>query len=96
MTSGSQAVPVYDTIDNDSNGEDDRCNKEMESLGVPVDSGKHIFLGYWDAAYSSSGATPVGTFVFDRAVTQMLLGDGLVMMKYTFYIYRRRVFDCLG
>ena len=28
-----------------------------------------IYLGYWDAAYTSGGSTPVGAFVFDRAVT---------------------------
>ena len=66
----SGTTPIFDTKDNDSNGEDDRCRKERwKSLGVPVDSGKHIFLGYWDAAYASAGTTPVGTFVFDRAVT---------------------------
>jgi hypothetical protein len=75
ITGYSGTQPIYDTIDNDSNGEDDRCNKERwKSLGVPVDSGKDIFLGYWDAAYSPSGATPVGTFVFDRAVTKNASG----------------------
>ena len=57
-------------MDNDSNGEDDRCQKERwRSLGVPVDSTNYIYLGYWDAAYYASGTTPSGAFVFDRAVT---------------------------
>ena len=59
-------TPVLrDAMDRDSNGEDDRCQKERwRSLNVPVDSGRDIFLGYWDADYSSGG----GAFVFDRAV----------------------------
>ena len=59
-------TPVYrDAMDRDSNGEDDRCQKERwRSLNVPVDSGRDVFLGYWDASYSSGG----GAFVFDRAV----------------------------
>ena len=42
--------------------------ERWRSLGVPVDSGDDIYLGYWDAAYASGGTTPVGAFVFDRAV----------------------------
>jgi len=62
-------TPIYDTLDNDSNGEDDRCQKERwRSLGVPVDTTDTIYLGYWDASYAASGTTPVGAFVFDRAV----------------------------
>jgi hypothetical protein len=53
-------------LDNNSNGEDDRCQKERwRSLGVPVNSTDTIYLGYWDAAYAASGTTPVGAFVFD-------------------------------
>ena len=63
-------TPIFDIKDNDSNGEDDRCSKERwKDLGVPVDSGKNIYLGYWDSAYAANGTTPVGAFVFDRAVT---------------------------
>ena len=62
-------TPVLrDAMDRDSNGEDDRCQKERwRSLNVPVDSGRDIFLGYWDADYSSGG----GAFVFDRAVIRV-------------------------
>ncbi len=62
--------PILDRMDKDSNGEDDRCQKERwRSLGVPVDGTKFIFLGYWDATYALDGTTSVGAFVFDRAVT---------------------------
>tara|TARA_B100001248_G_scaffold115151_1_gene86191 strand:- start:1280 stop:4441 length:3162 start_codon:yes stop_codon:yes gene_type:complete len=69
---------IDDDMDNNSNGEDDRCNIERwRDLGVPVDSVDdegnpfNIFLGYWDAAYATGGSTPVGTFVFDKAVKEV-------------------------
>mgnify|MGYP003322789255 FL=1 len=66
-----------DDMDNNANGEDDRCPLERwRELGVPTesldDNGNlyNIFLGYWDAAYSTSGTTAVGAFVFDKAVKE--------------------------
>ena len=69
---------IDDDMDNNSNGEDDRCNIERwRDLGLPVDlvdengNPYNIFLGYWDAAYAAEGSTPVAAFVFDRAVVEV-------------------------
>ncbi len=69
---------IDDDMDNNSNGEDDRCPLERwRELGVPTesvdDNGNpyNIFLGYWDAAYSTGGTSAVGAFVFDKAVKEV-------------------------
>ena len=74
--SGTQMI--NDDMDNNSNGEDDRCNIERwRDLGLPVDlvdengNPYNIFLGYWDAAYTTGGSAPVAAFVFDRAVVEV-------------------------
>ena len=62
-------TPILDSIDSNSNGDDDRCMKERwESLGVPVSGTYVVFKGYWDASYLVSGTSPAGAFVFDSAI----------------------------
>ena len=65
-------------MDNNGNGEDDRCNLDRwRDLGLPADltdengNPYNIFLGYWDAAYATGGSTPVASFVFDKAVVEV-------------------------
>ena len=67
-----------DDMDNNGNGEDDRCNLDRwRDLGLPADltdengNPYNIFLGYWDAAYATGGSTPVASFVFDKAVVEV-------------------------
>ena len=62
-------TPILDSIDSNSNGDDDRCMRERwSSLGVPVTGTYVVFKGYWDAAYQVSGTSPAGAFVFDSAI----------------------------
>jgi hypothetical protein len=75
---GGGTILKDDDMDNNGNGEDDRCNIERwRDLGLPVDltdengNPYNIFLGYWDAAYASGGSTPVASFVFDKAVVEV-------------------------
>ena len=61
-------IPIYN-IDENSNGDDDRCMKERwASLGVPTTGTYVVFKGYWDASYSVNGTNPVGAFVFNSAI----------------------------
>ena len=65
---GRNSNVLDDDMDNNSNGEDDRCRKEKdgEILAfqlIQLQNPYNIFLGYWDAAYASGGSTPVGAFV---------------------------------
>ena len=69
---------LRDALDNDGDGEDDRCDRERwQKLGVPVGSIDEngnpytIFMGYWDATAALDGSTAVGQFIFDTAVVQV-------------------------
>ncbi len=62
-------TPILDSKDSNSNGDDDRCMRERwASLGVPVTGNYVVFKGYWNAAHSLNGTTPVGAFVFNSAI----------------------------
>ena len=69
---------LRDALDNDGDGEDDRCDRERwQKLGVPVGSIDEngnpykTYLGYWDATAALDGSTAVGQFIFDTAVVEV-------------------------